>query len=184
MSYSVSRNGVLFIANREALVLSGYQDGPHPSIGFGSNSAALRVGDTITVRDAFRLLKKDIAARKAGLNRRIRATLEQHRYDALFSLHYQSGNRYMPVEERDEDDHRPDILRLINTGQLDAAAQAWPDCDANLAVERKEGLRKRRVLEQAVFLRGNYGQLDPLPYWPGDPRTTTRQQYHLQPGDL
>ncbi|MGE8128984.1 lysozyme [Methylobacterium sp. NPDC080182] len=182
--YTVSRNGVLFIANREALVLTAYSDGPHPSIGFGSNSPALRVGDTITVPDAFRLLRKDIASREPGLNKRIRVPLEQHQYDALFSLHYQSGNRYMPVDPREAGDERPDILRLLNAGRLNDAAAAWPDCDANLAGQRQEGLRKRRILEQAVFLRGDYGQLDPLPYWPGDPRTTKRQAYHLRPEDL
>jgi GH24 family phage-related lysozyme (muramidase) len=184
VSYSVSRNGVLFIANREALVLTAYQDGPHPSIGFGSNSPALRVGDKITVRDAFRLLQKDIAKREPELNRRLTIALPQHGWDALFSLYYQSGTRYLPVEPRKAGDDRPDILRLINAGKMDEAAAAWPDCDANLAGEKKAGLRKRRILEQAVFLTGDYGSLDPLPYWPGDPRSTRMQQYHLQPGDL
>lgn len=181
--YTISRNGVLFIANREALVLSAYQDGPHPSIGFGSNSPALRVGDTITVRDAFRLLRKDIAKREPGLNSRVRVPLSQQQWDALFSLHYQSGNRYMPLDPRPKGDDRPDILRLINAGQMGDAAAAWPDCDANLAGEQKAGLRKRRVLEQAVFLRGDYGQLDPLPFWPGAP-VGKPQQYFLQPGDV
>jgi lysozyme len=184
MSYTVSRNGVLFIANREALVLTSYQDGPHCSIGFGSNSPALRVGDKITAKDAFRLLRKDVAKREPGLNARIRVPLTQQQYDALFSLHYQSGNRYMPVQPRETGDERPDILRLINSGKMDEAAAAWPDCDANLAGVHIPGLRKRRTLEQAVFVSGDYGQLDVIPYWPGDPRTTKMQQYHLQPGDL
>jgi lysozyme len=184
MPHTTSRDGILFIANREALVLTAYQDGPHPSIGFGSNSPKLKVGDTITVPAAFRLLKADITAREPGLNRRLTAPLSQQQWDALMSLHYQSGNRYMPVEPREPGDDRPDILRLINAGRFDKAAAAWPDCDQNLAGAPQPGLRRRRLLEQAVFLRGDYGMLDPLPYWPGDPRTTKRQSYHLQPGDL
>lgn len=184
MTQSVSRNGVLFIANREALVLTAYQDGPHCSIGFGSNSPALKLGDTITVRHAFDLLKADVTKREPGLFDRLRVPLSQHQADALFSLHYQSGNRYMPVKPREKGDGRPDILRLVNAGDFDAAADAWPACDQNLAGEHISGLRKRRVMEQGVFVHGEYGSLDPLPYWPGPPRTTRMQQYHLQPGDI
>jgi GH24 family phage-related lysozyme (muramidase) len=182
--YTVSRNGVLFIANREALVLTAYQDGPHCSIGFGSNSPALKLGDKITVKHAFDLLKADIAKREAGLNKRVHISLTQAQWDALFSLHYQSGNRYMPVEPRETGDNRPDILRLINAEKLDEAADSWPDCDQNLAGEHISGLRKRRLLEQGVFAHGEYGALDLIPYWPDNPRTTRMQQYQIQPGDV
>lgn len=182
--YHVSRSGVLFIACREALVLTAYADGPHMSIGFGSNDPKLKPGDTITAPEAFRRLKQDIAAREPGLSKRVTAPLTQQQWDALFSLHYQSGNRYMPVEPRAADDDRPDILRLINAGKMGEAAAAWPDCDANLAGQKSAGLRKRRVLEQAIFLRGDYGDLTVLPYWPGDPRKTRMQQYRVKPEDI
>jgi GH24 family phage-related lysozyme (muramidase) len=91
--YTVSRNGVLFIANREALVLTAYSDGPHCSVGFGSNSPALRVGDRITVKDAFVLLKRDIAEREKILGRALKVDLSQQQRDALASFYYQNGQK-------------------------------------------------------------------------------------------
>jgi lysozyme len=177
--FTVSRNGVLFIANREALVLTAYQDGPHPSIGFGSNSRDLRVGDTITVKDAFARLKADIAARESIVYRALRVALSRQQADALCSFYYQNGNKR-------DGQGRPGFTRmiqLINAGQIDEAAAYFPECDRNSAGEQKAGLSKRRLLEQAVFQRGDYGQLDPIPYWPGAP-VGPPQQYHLKPGDL
>ncbi|MCJ2019590.1 lysozyme [Methylobacterium sp. E-065] len=173
MALTTSRNGVLFIACREALVLTAYPDGPHPSIGFGHNSAALKIGDKIEVADAFRLLRDDLAKWEDGVNRALKAPVSQHKFDALVSLHHQSGNRYMPA-----------VAALCNAKEFDVAAALFPLCDRNLAGEQKDGLRKRRILESAVFSAGDYGALDPIPYWPGDPSTTARQQYHLQPGDI
>lgn len=173
MPQSVSRNGVLFIANREALVLTAYSDGPHCSVGFGHNDPRLKVGDKISVRHAFDLLKADIAKREHDLDAGLTVPVSQQQRDALMSLHYQSGNRYLPK-----------MLDLVNGGHLDAAADLFPHCDRNLAGTESAGLRKRRLLEQGIFVHGDYGTLDPLPYWPDNPRTTRMQQYHLQPNDL
>lgn len=168
-----SRSGILFIACREALVLTAYADGPHPSIGFGSNSPKLKVGDKITAKAAFALLKSDIIKREPALDKRLTVPVTQQVWDACMSLHYNTGGRYVW-----------DVVKLINDGDLDAAASLFPECDRNLAGEKVAGLHKRRLLEQAIFLRGEYGDLDPIPYWPGDPRTTRMQQYHVQEGDL
>jgi lysozyme len=177
--YTVSRNGVLFIANREALVLTAYSDGPHCSVGFGSNSPALRVGDRISVKDAFVLLKRDIAEREKILGRAIKVNLSQQQRDAICSFYYQNGQK-PDGEGRRGFDH---MASLLNAGKFDEAAAYFPDCDRNSAGEQKTGLRKRRLMEQAVFLRGDYGSLDPIPYWPGAP-VGPPQPYHLQPDDL
>jgi GH24 family phage-related lysozyme (muramidase) len=179
MAMATSRNGLLFVGNREALVLTAYQDGKHCSVGFGSNSPALRLGDTISVRDAFALLKRDIAEREKILNRAIKVSVSQQQWDALISFYYQNGQK-PDGQGRRGFDH---MAGLINAGKFDEAAAYFPECDRNSAGEQKAGLRKRRLLEQAVFLRGDYGDLDPLPYWPGAP-VGPPKQYHLQPGDL
>ena len=177
--YTVSRNGVLFIANREALVLTAYQDGKHLSIGFGSNSPALRPGDTISVRDAFALLKRNIAEREKILGRALKVDLSQQQRDAVASFYYQNG-------DKKDGQGRPGfttLAGLINAGKLDEAAAYFPECDRNSAGEQKAGLRTRRLMEQAVWERGDYGQLDPIKFWPGAPKGPP-QQYFLQPGDL
>ena len=58
--YKLDRNGKLFIANREALVLGAYWDGKHMSIGMGSNDPTLKAGDTITISEAFERFEDDI----------------------------------------------------------------------------------------------------------------------------
>jgi lysozyme len=168
-----SRSGILFIACREALVLTAYADGPHPSIGFGSNSPKLKVGDKITAKAAFDLLKTDIAKREPALSKALKVTVTQPQWDACMSLHFNTGSRYIW-----------DVVKLINAGDIEGAANLFPECDRNLAGEKLAGLHKRRVLEREMFLTGDYGVLDPIPYWPDDPRTTRMQQYHVQEGDL
>lgn len=170
----LSTNGLRFIARREALVLVAYQDGPHKSIGFGSNDPSLKEGDRITAAEAFARLKQDVAPRARRVSNLLRKPVEQHQFDALVSLHYQSGNRYLPR-----------IINLINEGNLHDAAMTFPSCDQNMAGERLPGLHKRRLLEQKLFMTGDYGiDLDEIPYWKGDPRKTKPETYHVQPGDF
>ncbi len=113
----VSRNGILFIARREALVLTAYQDGPHKSIGFGHNDPNLQEGDTITVKDSFVKLKEDVRIRAEKLSLLIKQPVTQSEFDALMSLHYQSGNRYAPA-----------IITLINHKEYVVAANVFPLC--------------------------------------------------------
>jgi len=168
-----SRNGILFIARREALVLVAYQDGVHRSIGFGSNSETLKEGDTITVKGAFALLRKDIEEREKRIEGLLKRSLKTHQWDALMSLHYQSGNRYLPA-----------IAALLNAKQDVTALELWLLCDRNLAGQRLDGLHKRRVLEVKLFQNGEYGELSPIPFWRGNPRSTKREEYEVRDADL
>ena len=172
--YTMSRNGILFIARREALVLVAYQDGPHKSIGFGHNNPKLKDGDRIDAKQAFALLREDVKAREKRVSDLLKVPVTQNQFDAIMSLHYQSGNRYMPA-----------VVALVNAKELKVAAELFPLCDRNLAGEEIDGLRKRRELEVKVFVDGNYGDdLLDIPFWEGNPRSTPRKVYHVQPGDL
>ncbi len=180
MNKTTSRNGIIFLACREALVTVAYQDGAHCSIGFGSNDPSLRPGDPISVRDAFARLKRDIAARETILNRALKVEVSQQQFDALLDFYYQNGNK-------PDGRGRPGfahMMGLVNAGKFEDAAAYFPECDRNSAGEQSAGLHKRRVLEQAIFLRGDYGDLSIIPFWRGNPRTTAREQYHLQAGDI
>jgi GH24 family phage-related lysozyme (muramidase) len=185
----VSRNGMLAACCREALVLVAYPD-PTPtqcSAGFGQQVPHMRPGDPVTIEWAFSTMKVSAAKRAAELSRRLKVSLEQHQFDALWSLYYQSGVRYMPIKPRlpgEVHSDYPDILALINAGRLDEAADLWPACDANQAGEHMGGLRKRRLLEQAIWVHADYGDLSTIPMWRGNPRTTKRETYVVQPEDL
>jgi GH24 family phage-related lysozyme (muramidase) len=168
-----TRNGVLFIARREALVLSAYQDGPHMSVGFGHNNPKLRTGDTVTVKSAFRMLKADVADRETQLAKKFTYPLKSHQWDAMMSLYYQSGNRCIN-----------DIAPLINKGRLDEAMELLVKCDTNLAGDHIPGLAKRRLMERRVFESADYGELNPIPFWKGNPRETKQDWYEVKEDDL
>jgi lysozyme len=180
MALTFSRNGVLFLACREALVTVAYEDGAHMSVGFGSNDPNLEPGDTVTFKEAFARLKRDVAARETIVNRAIKVPVSQQQFDALFDLYYQNGNKH-DAQGRPGWTH---MMSLINAGDFDGAAAYFPECRCNSAGEEKEGLRKRRVMEQGIFLRGDYGDLSSVPFYPGNPHTTPQKRYVIQPGDL
>lgn len=164
--------GMLFIARREALVLVPYQDGTHVSVGFGRNNPQ-PVPERITAQQAVRWLMEDIRSREPIVNKTLKAEVTQNQFDALLSAYYQGGTRNLnPLAE------------LINAGDSDGAAELFPSLDTNRAGESKPGLRKRRVLEQAIFRDADYGQLLPLPLWEGDPHSTKPVDYWLTWEDL
>jgi lysozyme len=167
-SWTASRDGLLFIARREGLVLVAYQDGPHMSIGFGSNDPLLTLQDTITPAEAFIRLKRDIAPREQYVASLLRMPIKQHQFDAMVSLHYQSGTRFVPA-----------VAALVKANQFDVAAKTFPLFDFGIP-----GIHKRRLLEQNMFQFGDYGDLSTIPMWRGDPRKTPQETYTVQPEDL
>jgi lysozyme len=168
-----SRKGLLFIAAREALVLQAYQDGAHLSIGFGSNDPALKPGDRITVKEAFKRLKKDVGARAHIVTNALTASVQQHQFDAIFSAYYQSGT-----------DALTDIAAAHNSGDEKAVLQAFLKHDTNAKGEPMRGLLKRRIREACLYLTGDYGALDSIPYWKSDPKRTPMGLYKVRSGDL
>lgn len=169
-----SRLGLLFIAQREALVTVSYQDGQHFSIGFGSNDPALKHGDEITVAEAFRRLKTDVATRELVVDRLLKIPVRQHEWDALMSLYYQGGSDGLRA-----------VVKLLNESKRQEAADEFLQWDKNAAGEHKPGLLRRRERERLMFMHGVYGDnLLTLPMWRGNPKTTPREEYHVQEEDL
>lgn len=180
MVRSYSREGYIFTTCREALVTVAYPDGPNHSIGVGSNDPALKPGDTITVKEAFERLKRDIAAREDIVNRALKVEVSQQQFDALLDLYYQNGNK-LDIHGRRGFDA---IMALMNVGQFAEAAAYLPNICLNSKGVKIDGLRKRRLMEQAIFLRGDYGDLSTIPLYRGDPHVVPQERYRLQPGDI
>jgi GH24 family phage-related lysozyme (muramidase) len=92
-----SREGIQFIAGREALVLVAYEDGEHPdgkprySIGFGDNSA--KAGDKIAPDEAWKNLVANVRLREKVVNGTLTKPVTQHQFDAIMSAYYQGRNQ-------------------------------------------------------------------------------------------
>lgn len=169
--YRLDRNGKLFIAHREAIVLGAYQDGPHMSIGMGDNDPTLKPGDTITVKQAFERFARAIAIREKELSRKFTREPSQEQFNALFSCFYQSGNHFVPF-----------LIEMHNSGddvRVVGAAFSRPEyCTAGGRFMR--GLQKRRQLEGKLYAFSEYEpDLDMVGLFHGDPRDPdTKQEQH------
>jgi GH24 family phage-related lysozyme (muramidase) len=165
-----SREGIQFIAGREALVLVAYEDGefedgsPRYSIGFGDNGA--RKGDKIDPKTAWKHLAANVRVRENIVNKYLKKPVTQHEYDAIMSAFYQGGTRNLLP-----------LVAAVNAGQADQIPDILPSLDTNRKGEHKPGLRLRREAEAKIAKDGDYGVLSPIPMWRGDPRKTERLEY-------
>lgn len=161
--YRLDRNGKLFVARREGIALSAYQDGPYKSIGIGSNDPNLEDGAKITLAEAFERFARDIEGRERDLSKRFGREPTQEQFNALFSCYYQSGNKAVPT-----------LIRMHNAGLPPAAIRdTFPlrKFCKNFKGEFMPGLYKRRVLEGTLYATGQYeDKLDVLTVWHGNPR--------------
>lgn len=162
-----SRDGKLFKIGREAIVLEAYPDGeengkPRYSIAAGARSFE---GEKITLAEAFRRALADAPRYEAMVNAAVTIPLEQPEFDAIWSLVYQSGNRYIDI-----------VSALLNNHHRGALEKVWPLLSRKNpagefkkwpfeAGEYRPGLEKRRAFEWCLFEKGNY---QPDPDWPHD----------------
>jgi len=173
MDLRASTSIKIFMAQCEAITLGPYQDGDHLSIGLGHNEKGMRKSKRITVRQAFDMFAEDLIPREQRVNDLLKKEVPQHVFDALLSLHYQSGNRYMPA-----------IAHLVNYNEMGVLEVAYPMCAYSAAGEWKKGLHQRRKDELQILLKGDYGDLEePIKLWRGPP-VGSPEMYVLQPGDI
>lgn len=166
----VSYRGRCFIARHEALVTCAYPDGKNPdgsirySYAFGHNGVSADA--TISVEDAWKLLRDDVEYRAEIVSRMLSVPQEPHQFDALVSSYYQAGNRIRPVVD------------LINLKRPDDAMRHFLTLNATAAGEFRPGLAKRRFQEMWLYMRADYSDraisTEPakLKYWNGPPATT------------
>lgn len=171
---NVSRALKLFKARREALVLEAYQDGDHLSIGFGHNGPDVKPGQKITAKEAFALMEEDIAKRVPDVLRALKgAPVTQYQFDALFDNYYQGGS-----------DDLDRVVPHVIAGNHQEAMRTLLLNDRNAAGERMPGLLKRCSLRVAIYGGAEYGNCNPIPFWPGNPRTSKQEWYEVSYEDL
>lgn len=179
MAQTISRLGLLFTTCREAIVLVAYSDGkkkdgsPKYCLGIGHNSETIQPGDRITIPDAFRLLKEDMAVREKRMARELKVPVTQAQWDAMMDLCFNTGNRFVW-----------DIVALVNAGKMGEAADFFLKCDHSEDGTKMPGLLKRRTLERNLFVSGDYGPLSPVKLFTDNPRASVPTFYEVQPGDL
>ena len=143
MQYSA--NGLALTRSFEGLRLNAYQDSAGVwTIGFGHTGPEVRSGVTITEAEATSLLRGDLAASVACVNRAVTRALTQNQFDALVDFCFNAG--------RGSFEHST-LLREVNAGNIAAAAEQfglWVHAGGKIV----DGLVRRRAAEAAMFRAG------------------------------
>lgn len=154
------------IAQREACVTVSYADdtlgGDARSLGFGSQSLKPKVGDTITLDQAWVLLRQDIAKRDVDIAKYLTRPVSQWEWDALASLYFQAGT-----------DALKDVCAAYNRAHnyehaIPALQFAQWAHGRNPVTD--EGHAKRRIREMAIAEFGEYGNLSTYLVFDGNPK--------------
>lgn len=141
-----SEAGIAFIKDAEGFRSKAYQDSVGVwTIGFGSTSI---FGRSVLPSDVIEEVQADYELREylretcATLGPHLLHTTSQVQDDALLSLAYNVGV---------QDVLKSTLLRLLNEGKVEAAAEEFPRWDhAGGAVD--PGLLSRRLREKSLFL--------------------------------
>jgi len=137
-----SANGIALIERFEGLRLKAYQDGAGVwTIGYGH--AGARKDEYETQAQAETDLCADVEAAESAVSSMVHARLNQNQFDALVSFTFNEGAGRLRSST---------LLWLLNSGKYAEAAQQFPRWDI-VAGEVSPGLLKRRVAEQALFLK-------------------------------
>jgi lysozyme len=102
------------------------------------------------IREALRLFRADLARYEAEVLRAVTVPLAPHEFDALLSIHYNTGAIA-----------RAALTRALNAGDRAGAGAAFMNW------VRPASLRPRREAERALFLHGRTPD-GPIPVWAVD----------------
>lgn len=145
----MSPQGLVFLMQREGIVLPSYKDSVGVwTIGVGHTAAAdagVKPGPGVrlrSVREAMDLFTRDIVKYERDVTRVIKVTVAQHEFDALTSFHYNTGAI-----------SKANLTKHLNKGNRAAAAAAF------MGYVKPPEITGRRKLEQRLFETGDYGDL-------------------------
>lgn len=128
----------------EGFRAAAYQDQPGVwAIGYGT-TRGVRPGMRISREQAEKLLREDIRAFAACLQRNVKAPLSQSQYNALLSFVYNLGCGALA---------RSTLLRKLNAGNYAGAAEEFRRW-VYAGGKKSKGLVRRRKAERELFLAG------------------------------
>lgn len=144
-----SLKGLLFIASLEGCCLSKYYDSVSvATIGIGATKTEIPnlpdwpMGKTITIQEAFTLLKKSVAKYENAINKAITVPLQQWQFDALVSWCYNVGIGWPP---------KASVIRHLNNGDAKEAVYK-----ALMMFNQPKEIIGRRTKEAILLTTGKY----------------------------
>ena len=155
-SMTTSESAVSLIKEFEGFSATAYWDNTQWSIGYGTRSSQ---GATITLEEAHTAMLNELADVETALNSfltKYGLSLSQNQFDALASLSYNCGTKWMTSDGR--------LRQAVTAGQTGNeflfAISLW----ANIASVPNAGLLKRRMSEANLYLNGTYSKNPPANY--------------------
>lgn len=155
-SMTTSESAVSLIKEFEGFSATAYWDNTQWSIGYGTRSSQ---GATITLEEAHTAMLNELAEVETALNSfltKYGLSLSQNQFDALASLSYNCGTKWMTSDGR--------LRQAVTAGQTGNeflfAISLW----ANIASVPNAGLLKRRMSEANLYLNGTYSKNPPANY--------------------
>jgi lysozyme len=141
-TFAYSDSGFALTRSFEGLRLSAYQDCAGVwTIGFGHTGPDVHEGQTISEFEAEALLRADLAAAVACVNRAVTAEITQPQFDALVDFCFNAGRGSFLGST---------LLRQVNAGNT-AAAVAQFGLWVHAGGEVVPGLVRRRKAEAELF---------------------------------
>jgi lysozyme len=141
-TFTYSDAGLALTRSFEGLRLTAYQDCAGIwTIGYGHTGPDVHSGQTITEFEAEALLRADLAAAVACVNRAVTAPITQPQFDALVDFCFNAGRGSFLGST---------LLRVLNQGDATAAAAQfglWVHAGGQVV----PGLVRRRRAEAALF---------------------------------
>ena len=144
---NLSQNGLNMIKGFEGFRSNPYLDSAGiATIGYGTilypNGVSVTMNDpAITQAEAEQYLLYEINHKTSSINNLITVEINQNQFDALVSFAYNLGVHALGGST---------LLRLLNQGDYDAAANEFPKWD-RAGGHVVDGLVKRRLAEQQLF---------------------------------
>ena len=137
--------GIALVKSFESCRLVAYQDtGGVWTIGWG-HTQGVKAGDTWTQAEADSWLTVDLMHAARDVNNAIRVGVTQNQFDALVSFQFNTGGLTQ------EECH---LRTYLNAGQIALAAGQFVMWDHDATGKELAGLKRRRLAEMQLFLKG------------------------------
>lgn len=142
---AISSAGLVAVTQHEGVRFNAYLDiAGIPTICVGSTSD-VRLGMRASKAECDRRLRTDMSYAEHFVKQCVRVPITQNQYDAMASFVFNVGGSAFC---------KSTLLRRLNAGDYAGAAREFPRW-SYAAGKYSDGLNKRRLAEQAVFLKEN-----------------------------